>query len=91
VISFGRVLGAIAAGYLALILCLAIWKPPFQAAPASGVSYEAPLTLSNLLVSRYAVPFELSGVMLLVATVAAVVLAKKRSSGDRDEKTEEGL
>lgn len=78
-ISFGRVLGAIAAGYLALILALAILKPPYEGAPASGASYEAPETIAGMMMGRYAVPFELAGVMLLVAAVAAVVLVKRRS------------
>ena len=81
-ISFGRVLGAAASGYLALILILAIWKPPFIEAPMSGASYEAPLTLAFIVVGRYAVIFELAGVMLLVAAVAAIALAG-RGSTDR--------
>lgn len=83
-ISFGRILGAMASGYLALILALAIWKPPFLTAPASGPAYETPLTLAQILFSRYAAPFELAGVMLLVAAVAAIVLAKKPEEREGD-------
>ena len=88
VVSFARILGAAAAGYLALILALAIWKPPFLEAPAGGPSYEAPLTLAQYLTGRYAMPFELSGVMLLAAAIAAVMLSKSEGRApeavDRD-------
>lgn len=77
-ISFGRILGAVASAYLALILALAILKPPFLGAPESGASYESPVTIAGLMLGRFAVPFELAGVMLLVAVVAAVVLARKQ-------------
>ncbi|HPQ80553.1 MAG TPA: NADH-quinone oxidoreductase subunit J [bacterium] len=77
IVSFGRVLGAVASGYLALILILAIWKPPFVEAPKSGAAYEAPLTLALAVVGRYALVLELVGVMLLVAAVAAISLAKR--------------
>ena len=83
-ISFGRILGAMASGYLALILALAIWKPPFLTAPASGPAYESPLTLAQILFSRYAAPFELVGAMMLVAVVAAIVLAKKPEGREGD-------
>lgn len=76
-VSFGRIIGMVAAAYLAFVLVIAIWKPPFIDAPSSGETYEAPATLSAMLLGRYAVPFELAGVLLLVAVVAAVALAKK--------------
>lgn len=77
VMSFARVVGAVASGYLTLILALSIWRPPFMEAPESGASYEATSTLAALMTGRYAVPFELTGAMLLVAAVGAIALAKK--------------
>jgi len=77
IINFGKILGMIAAAYLAIVLILATVRPPFTRAPLSGDAYEAPLTLGRMVFGRYIVPFELAGILLLVAAVAAVVLAKK--------------
>lgn len=79
-ISFGKVLGAIAAGYLGIVLALAIVRHPYTGAPLSGEAYESPVTLADMMLGRYAVPFELAGVLLLVSAVAAIVLAKKERS-----------
>lgn len=77
-INFAKVLGFAAAAYLAAVFAIAIMRPPFQEAPLSGDFYESPLSLSNLLLSRYVVSFELAGILLLAATVGAIVIAKKR-------------
>lgn len=62
-------------------------------APLSGEVYESPTTLAAIMLGRYAVPFELAGVLLLVAAVAAVVLAKKErgTKGRGDEGTNPSL
>ncbi|MFH0799560.1 MAG: NADH-quinone oxidoreductase subunit J [Pseudomonadota bacterium] len=90
-INFAKALGAIAAGYLGFILILSIARPPYVSPPASGEAFEAPLTLAGLLLGSYAVPFELAGVLLLVAAVAAVVLAKKKTEHKIPLLCKEGL
>lgn len=84
VINFGKVLGALSAAYLGIVLLIAALKSPSQMKPVSGEAFESPLTLGQILFSKYALPFELAGVLLLVAAVAAVVLAKKERSTKHD-------
>lgn len=78
-INFGKILGAVAAAYLGFVLVMTIARPPYTEPPLSGDTYESATTMAELLLGRYAVPFELAGVLLLVAVVAAVVVAKKSS------------
>lgn len=79
-IRFGCALGAIAAAYLAIVLALSIMKPPFLPPPLTGESYESTHSLGKALLYRYPVPFEIVGILLLVAAVSAVVLVKGRRS-----------
>ncbi|MBT3181191.1 MAG: NADH-quinone oxidoreductase subunit J [Deltaproteobacteria bacterium] len=83
VIQFGRVLGSAAVIYLVIVLALSILKPPFIAAPLTGEAFEMPETLGRLLISEFMIPFELTGVLLLSAAVA-VILMVKRGEGERD-------
>ncbi|MFA4973346.1 MAG: NADH-quinone oxidoreductase subunit J [bacterium] len=76
-IRFGKVLAAVAAGYLAIVMMIAVAAPPFAAAPASGDYFESSLTMGKMMVSQYALPFELTGVMLLAAAVASIIIAKR--------------
>lgn len=76
--SFGKILGAAACSYLAIVLILAVFRSPAVSPPASGPSYESAATLARLLTAYNLVPFELAGVLLLVAVIAGVVLAKKK-------------
>ncbi|MFA5812052.1 MAG: NADH-quinone oxidoreductase subunit J [bacterium] len=75
-IRFGKILGAMAAAYLAIVMILAVAIPPFVSPPESGGYYESPLTLGGFILGRYAAAFELAGVMLLVAAVAVVSIGK---------------
>jgi NADH-quinone oxidoreductase subunit J len=86
-IRFPKAIGAAAAAYLAILMAIAVARPPFAEAPASGDFFEAPRTLGALLLDRYAIPFELTGLLLLAATVAAIAVAKRgaRPEGSRDE------
>jgi NADH-quinone oxidoreductase subunit J len=73
-LSFAKILAAAAAGYLAVVMAIAVLRPPFLEVPASGESFESPVTLGRLLSGRYAIPFEIAGLLLLVAVVAVVLL-----------------
>jgi NADH-quinone oxidoreductase subunit J len=78
IISFGKILGAAAASYLAMVLILAIVRAPHIRIPISGEAFESPVNVGQILLSRYVVAFELTAVLILAAAVAAVMLAKKR-------------
>jgi NADH-quinone oxidoreductase subunit J len=77
-ITFGKILGAAAAVYLAIVLSLAVWRPPFVEAPTAGETFLAPATMGRELLTQYIFPFEILSVILLIAIVGAVVLAKKK-------------
>jgi NADH-quinone oxidoreductase subunit J len=51
--------------------------PPAQAAPVSEGNVER---LADVLFSQYLLPFELASILLLVAIVGSVAMAKKRAS-----------
>ena len=78
IMSFGKILGAAAASYLAMVLIVAIVRAPHIKMPISGEAFEAPANVGYVLLGRYLVAFELIGVLILAAAVAAVTLAKKR-------------
>ena len=77
-ITFGKILGAAAAFYLAIILGIAAWRPPFIGAPKAGAVFISPATIGRQLLTQYVLPFEVLSVLLLIAIVGAVVLAKKK-------------
>jgi NADH-quinone oxidoreductase subunit J len=65
----------VSAGLLAVIL-YSLWKTPFEV--SSGVVAEgAGMTLGQLLLTKYVLPFEIVSVLLLAALIGAVVIAKK--------------
>ncbi len=76
-IRFGKVVGAFAAAYLVAVIVVALFRAPLAGETAIDPSYTAPSTLGSLLVGTFAIPFELISVVLLLATVAAVVMGKK--------------
>ena len=73
------VVAAAAAGVLALAtLIVASVRGPEAAAVDVGSGYGETRELAGVLFTRYALPFELTSLLLLVAIVGAVVLARKR-------------
>ena len=78
IIRFGKILGAGAAVYLTGIILIALWRPPFLHLPASPGAYRGPHELGQLLLTRYAVPFEMTSILLLAAIVGAVIMGKKK-------------
>jgi len=76
--SFSAVVGILFGGYLAtlLVLRLGYLSEPFR--PLEAVQdYGTVRGVGKLLFTDYLVPFELTSILLLVAIVGAVVLAKK--------------
>lgn len=61
-------------------LVWALWPSPAETVPT--MAYRADVrTLGAALLTDYAIPFEMASVVLLVAIIGAVVLAKKRLEG----------
>jgi len=76
-VKFGKIVAAVAAGYLAIVMTIAVAAPPFLGAPASGEYFESPATIGRIMLSRYAIPFEMVGIMLLIAAVSAVLIGRR--------------
>jgi len=76
-ITFSKTLGTMAVIYMVIVLCIAVWVPPFVKAPDSGISFTATQSIGRSLVTTYAIPFELLSVLLLVAIIGAILLSKK--------------
>ena len=64
---------------IAIAIKLAISKSFVSSvAPAVGSDFGSPRLLGELLFTKYLLPFELTSVLLLVAIIGAIILAKKR-------------
>lgn len=87
-IRFGKILGAAATVYLAIVMAIAVAAPPFVKAPATGDYYQSTITTGLFLIKRYAVPFELAGILLLAAAVAAISMGKRDSAEKTDSDME---
>jgi NADH-quinone oxidoreductase subunit J len=77
--SFPAVVGILFGGYLAtlLVLRLGYLSEPFKTMEAND--YGTVRSVGRLLFTDYLIPFELTSILLLVAIVGAVVLAKKET------------
>ena len=83
IMRFGMVLGAAAAGYLVIVLVLAIIRSPITETPLTGMSFEASTTSSVALINEYAMAFGVFGFLVLTSIVAIVVLVGKFSEDDK--------
>lgn len=79
--SFERVLGVMATFYLAIVLLLAVLKPPFETAPQSGESFESPYAVADCLFGEY-IPVILLAALLLVA--ARIAMSKPVGRGSEE-------
>ncbi len=77
-LSFASVLGILMGGYLSAILTL---KLRFLSSPSIEgqelQDYGTIKEVGRLLLTRYLIPFELTSILLLIAIVGAVVMAKE--------------
>jgi hypothetical protein len=77
-----RLPATIAVGGLFIELCIALLGSGLQAIDSEGAPYVAgfgtPGQLGELLLTRFLLAFELASILLLVAAVGAVVLARRR-------------
>jgi NADH-quinone oxidoreductase subunit J len=77
-----RVLGPLFAVALAIELCIALLGSGLKGVKTNGAPYHTgfgtPAHIGTLLLTRYLFPFELASIILLVAAIGAVVLARRR-------------
>lgn len=87
-----RVLGPLFAAGLAAELCIAMLGTGLQGIHGKGAPYiqgfGTPAHIGKLLLTRYLFPFEAASILLLVAAVGAVVLARRRRGLEGDEQPE---
>ncbi|MEM9242874.1 MAG: NADH-quinone oxidoreductase subunit J [Pseudomonadota bacterium] len=63
----------------------------FPAIAAKAADYNSTQTLGMVLFSKYLLPFELAGVLLLVGMIAAIALTKREGLRRRDQKASEQI
>ena len=77
-----RVLGPLFALALAIELCIAMLGSALKGVSGKGAPYVAgfgtPAHIGSLFLTKYLFPFEVASILLLVAAVGAVVLARRR-------------
>jgi NADH-quinone oxidoreductase subunit J len=84
-----RILGPLFALALAIELCIAMLGSGLKGISSKGASYSTgfgtPSHIGQLFLTKYLLPFELASLVLLVAAVGAVVLARRRRGLEHDE------
>jgi NADH:ubiquinone oxidoreductase subunit 6 (subunit J) len=77
-----RVISALFAGALLVELCIAVLGSGLAALDTDGARVAAdfgtPAAIGNLFLTRFLLAFELASILLLVAAVGAVILARRR-------------
>jgi NADH-quinone oxidoreductase subunit J len=85
-----RVLGPLFALALAIELCIALLGSGLKGVSTKGAPYVpgfgSPKHIGTLFLTKYLFPFELASILLLVAAVGAVVLARRRRGLEPEEK-----
>ncbi len=74
-----RRLGPLLLAVLMAEILMVVWQRFSTSAPASRAFDGSPSALGELLFRNYVLPFEVTSILILVAVVGAVVLAKKQS------------
>lgn len=81
-LRFERMIGASAVLYLALVLCVAIAKPPFLPAPLTGDAFASSVVLGKILFSSYALQLEIAAVAIFASAMAASIMMRGRAPLD---------
>ena len=85
-----RVLGPLFALALAIELCIAMLGSGLKGISTKGAPYVAgfgtPKHIGTLFLTKYLFPFEVASMLLLVAAIGAVVLARRRRGLEPDER-----
>jgi NADH-quinone oxidoreductase subunit J len=84
-----RILGPLFAFALAIELCIAMLGSALKGISAKGAPYVlgfgTPRQIGTLFLTKYLFPFEVASLVLLVAAIGAVVLARRRRGLDSDD------
>jgi NADH:ubiquinone oxidoreductase subunit 6 (subunit J) len=84
-----RVLGPLFALALAVELCIAMLGAGLKGVSSKGApfvpGFGTPKQIGTLFLTKYLFPFELASILLLVAAIGAVVLARRRRGLEPDE------
>jgi NADH-quinone oxidoreductase subunit J len=84
-----RVLGPLFALALTVELCIAMLGAGLSGVSSQGAAYVpgfgTPAHIGKLFLTQYLFPFELASILLLVAAIGAVVLARRRRGLEPDE------
>ena len=87
-----RVLGPLFALALAIELCIAMLGAGLKGVSSRGAAYVpgfgSPGSIGRLFLTKFLFPFEIASILLLVAAVGAVVLARRRRGLEPDQQTE---
>ena len=87
-----RVLGPLFGLALAIVLAIAMLGSSLKGIKGSGAAYTlgfgTPRHIGTLLLTKYLFPFEAASILLLVAAVGAVVLARRRRGLDEPDEPE---
>jgi NADH-quinone oxidoreductase subunit J len=90
-----RILGPLFALALAIELCLSMLGSGLKGINSKGAPYVlgfgTPAHIGKLFLTTYLLPFEVASLLLLVAAVGAVVLARRRRGLEPDEELERRL
>ena len=88
-----RILGPLFALVLAVELCIAMLGSALKGISGKGAPYIAgfgtPAHIGRLFLTKYLFPFEVASLLLLVAAIGAVVLARRRRGLEGDEEARE--
>ncbi len=84
-----RILGPLFAFALAIELCVAMLGSALKGISGKGAPYIAgfgtPRSIGTLFLTKYLFPFEVASLLLLVAAIGAVVLARRRRGLEADD------
>jgi len=90
-----RVLGPLFALAVAIELCIAMLGAGLKGVNSKGAAYVpgfgSPRSIGQLFLTKFLFPFEIASILLLVAAVGAVVLARRRRGLAPDEEFERRL
>ena len=87
-----RILGPLFAVAVAIELCLAMLGTGLKGINTKGSAYHSgfgtPRHIGQLFLTKYLFPFEVASLLLLVAAIAAIVLARRRRGLEPDQELE---
>ncbi|MDQ6803936.1 MAG: NADH-quinone oxidoreductase subunit J, partial [Actinomycetota bacterium] len=87
-----RIVGPLLALALAIELCVAMLGTALKGISSKGATYlpgfGTPQHIGKLFLTKYLFPFEVASLLLLVAAIGAIVLARRRRGLEPDEELE---